>query len=85
MNFQNFPRRACPRTSLELFLFLSQLKISLVLPKKIRLKKHLEIMFLPFFLISRYATGVWVNSVVCDDCLVKIYHQLAALEKKLKF
>ena len=29
--------------------------------------------------------SVWVNSVVCDDCLVKIYHQLAVLGKKVKF
>ena len=39
-----FGVRACPRTPLELLLFFSQLKISLVLPKKIRLKKILEIM-----------------------------------------
>ena len=41
--FSKISEGACPRTPLELLLFLSQLKISLVLPKKIRLKKELEI------------------------------------------
>ena len=75
----------CFWTPLELFLFLSQLKISLVLPKKkLRIKK-IEITSPSFFYISRYATGVWVNSIVRDDCQVKTYHRQAVLEKKLKF
>ena len=60
VNFQNFSGEKCPRTLLELFLFLNQLRICFAeKKKKIHLKKCRNYAPPPPpFKISRYATAM---------------------------